>query len=183
MANNKNINYEKLVVEWLTTGKSVNSIAKAHKISEGSLRHYIKKYNLTKNTNITNTISALDRGLSGLNEISNYENDLPADKAERLNSLIQSEIIEIVRAKNPQFAQSLQVISAKVIKKTNELLDTRIENTRELKEVTGIIKDINDTLQVIPKPASFAQQINLNQNSNASEPINIAVEFIDSKGA
>lgn len=183
------IDFEPMVVEWLTSNKSINSIAKENNIDESTLRKYLKVNKITKNPNVSEAISSLDRGLQNLAEIQSSESFglLPQEKAERLGMLIQQEIIEIVRAKNPEFARSLQVISAKVIKKTNELLDTEINTTRELKDVTAIMKDINDTLQVIPKPASINQQINIETKqakekdveNQVKNPIIIDVKFIE----
>lgn len=46
------------------------------------------------------------------------------------------------------------------------MLDNGITNTKDLKNITSAIKDINDTLQVIPKPPALAQQININKENN-----------------
>ena len=68
-----------------------------------------------------------------------------------------------------------QDLSNKVLKISNDLLDNGITNTRDLKNITSAIKDINDTLQVIPKPPAFAQQININKDNNN---INNNKEFV-----
>ena len=76
-----------------------------------------------------------------------------------------------------------QDLSNKVLKISNDLLDNGITNTKDLKNITSAMKDINDTLQVIPKPPAFAQQININKennniNNNKGFVKHIKVEFI-----
>ena len=91
------------------------------------------------------------------------------------NTLIVNEVIEIVKKKNPQFANIFQNLSGKILKISNDLLDSGITNTKDLKNITSAMKDINDTLQVIPKPPAFAQQININKENNN---INNNKEFV-----
>ena len=91
------------------------------------------------------------------------------------NTLIVNEVINIVKQKNPYFAYIFQDLSGKILKISNDLLDNGITNTKDLKNITSAIKDINDTLQVIPKPPAFAQQININKDNNN---INNNKEFV-----
>ena len=186
MSRKISIPYKDIIPKYQTGYYSISKLAKEYNISKSTLSKYIKDNNIRINEQARQATNALNSGFSALEKIIN-ERDLQINEhlqntqnndlieCKNINTLIASEVIEIVKQKNLYFAYTFQDLSDKVLKISNDLLDNKITNTKDLKNITSAIKDINDTLQVIPKPPAFAQQININKENNN---INNNKEFV-----
>ena len=186
MSRKTSIPYKEIIPKYQTGYYSISKLAKEYNISKSTLSKYIKENNIRINEQAQHATNALNSGFSALEKIINerglqinehlqntQNNDLTECK--NINTLIVNEVIEIVKQKNPYFAYIFQDLSNKVLKISNDSLDNGITNTKDLKNITSAIKDINDTLQVIPKPPALAQQININKENNN---INNNKEFV-----
>ena len=194
MSRKISIPYKEIIPKYQTGYYSISKLAKEYNISKSTLSRYIKENNIRINEQAQHATNALNKGFSTLEKIINerglqinehlqntqnkgfidtQNNDLIECK--NINTLIVNEVIEIVKQKNPYFAYIFQDLSNKILHICNDLLDNGITNTKDLKNITSAIKDINDTLQVIPKPPALAQQININKDNNN---INNNKEFV-----
>ena len=194
MSRKISIPYKEIIPKYQTGYYSISKLAKGYNISKSTLSKYIKQNNIRINEQAQYATNALNSGFSTLEKIINerglqinehlqntqnkglidtQNNDLIECK--NINTLIVSEVINIVKQKNPYFAYIFQDLSNKILHICNDLLDNGITDTKDLKNITSAIKDINDTLQVIPKPPAFAQQININKENNN---INNNKEFV-----
>ena len=194
MSRKTSIPYKEIIPKYQTGYYSISKLAKDYNISKSTLSKYIKENNIRINEQAQHATNALNSGFSTLEKIINerglqinehlqntqnkgfidtQNNDLIECK--NINTLIVNEVIEIVKQKNPYFAYIFQDLSNKILHICNDLLDNGITNTKDLKNITSAIKDINDTLQVIPKPPALAQQININKDNNN---INNNKEFV-----
>lgn len=169
MSRKISIPYKEIIPKYQTGYYSISKLAKEYNISKSTLSKYIKENNIRINEQAQHATNALNSGFSTLEKIIN-ERGLQINEhlqnTQNINTLIVNEVIEIVKQKNPYFAYIFQNLSDKVLKISNDLLDNGITNTKDLKNITSAIKDINDTLQVIPKPPALAQQININKENN-----------------
>ena len=88
-----------------------------------------------------------------------------------------------MKKNNPQFLAKIQFISNSVLNKCKELLENETLESKDIKNITGALKDINDTLQVIPKPPAIAQQFNFTKQDNTNKNVEIVekieFEFMD----
>ena len=186
MSRKISIPYKEIIPKYQTGYYSISKLAKEYNISKSTLCKYIKQNNIRINEQARHAANALNKGFSTLEKIIN-ERDLKINERPKEtqdtelieyqsnNTLIVNEVIEIVKQKNPYFAYIFQNLSDKILHICNDLLDNEITNTKDLKNITSAIKDINDTLQVIPKPPALAQQININKENNN---INNNKEFV-----
>ena len=177
MARPTSVPYKDIIPKYQTGYYTISKLAKEYNISKSTLSRYIKENNIRINEQAQHAANALNSGFSTLEKIIN-ERDLQINEqlqntqnkglidTQNINTLIVDEVIKIVKDKNPAFANVFQNVSAKVLKISEELLNNGITDTKDLKNITGAMKDINDTLQVIPKPPAFAQQININKEAN-----------------
>ncbi|TLE07763.1 helix-turn-helix domain-containing protein [Helicobacter bilis] len=186
MSRKISIPYKDIIPKYQTGYYSISQLAKEYNISKSTLSKYIKENNVRINERAQEATNALNEGFSTLEKIINERdlkiNERPKEtqnndliECKNINTLIVSEVIEIVKQKNPYFAYIFQDLSNKVLKISSDLLDSGITNTKDLKNITSAMKDINDTLQVIPKPPALAQQININKENNN---INNNKEFV-----
>ena len=187
MGRPRSVPYNEIMAKYQTGQYSINQLAKQYNVSKGGLSKYIKNNNVQINEHAQHAINTLNSGFSTLEKMINeHKDDINEHKDDinehsqktdlieyQNNTLIVDEVIKIVKDKNPAFANMFQNVSAKVLKISNELLNNGITDTKDLKNITGAMKDINDTLQVIPKPPAFAQQININKEAN-----NTSKEFV-----
>lgn len=184
MARPISVPYDEIMAKYQTGQYSISQLAKEYNVAKGGLSKYIKENNVRINERAQEATNALNKGFSTLEKIIN-ERDLKINERPKEtqdtelieyqsnNTLIVNEVIEIVKKKNPAFANIFQNLSGKILKISNDLLDSGITDTKDLKNITSAMKDINDTLQVIPKPPAFAQQININKEAN-----NTSKEFV-----
>lgn len=183
MARPRSVPYDEIMAKYQTGQYSISKLAKEYNVGKSRLSEYINKNNVRVSEQAIHTINTLNSGFSALGKmVSEQVPERPKEtqnteliEYQSNNTLIVNEVIEIVKKKNPQFANMFQNVSAKVLKISNELLNNGITDTKDLKNITGAMKDINDTLQVIPKPPAFAQQININKENNN---INNDKEFV-----
>ena len=192
MSRKISIPYKDIIPKYQTGYYSISQLAKEYNISKSTLSKYIKENNVRINERAQEATNALNEGFSTLEKIINERglkiNERPKEtqnkgvidtqnndltECKNINTLIVNEVIEIVKKKNPAFANIFQNLSGKILKISNDLLESGITDTKDLKNITSAMKDINDTLQVIPKPPAFAQQININKESN-----NTSKEFV-----
>lgn len=186
MSRKISIPYKDIIPKYQTGQYSISQLAKEYNVAKGGLSKYIKENNVRINEQAQHATNALNSGFSALEKIIN-ERGLQINEhlqntqnkglidTQNINTLIVSEVLNIVKQKNPYFVYIFQDLSNKILHICNDLLDNGITNTKDLKNITSAIKDINDTLQVIPKPPALAQQININKDNNN---INNNKEFI-----
>ena len=192
MSRKISIPYKEIIPKYQTGQYSISKLAKEYNISKSTLSKYIKENNIRINEQAQYATNALNNGFLALEKIIN-ERDLKINERPKEtqdtelieyqsnNTLIVNEVIEIVKKKNPAFANIFQNLSGKILKISNDLLESGITDTKDLKNITSAMKDINDTLQVIPKPPALAQQININKevNNNNKEFVKtIEVEIV-----
>ena len=183
MARPISVPYDEIMAKYQTGQYSISKLAKEYNVGKSRLSEYINKNNVRVSEQAIHTINTLNSGFSTLQKmVSEQVTERPKEtqnteliEYQSNNTLIVNEVIEIVKKKNPQFANIFQNLSGKILKISNDLLDSGITNTKDLKNITSAMKDINDTLQVIPKPPAFAQQININKENNN---INNNKEFV-----
>ena len=181
MARPISVPYDEIMAKYQTGQYSISKLAKEYNVGKSRLSEYINKNNVRVSEQAIHTINTLNSGFSALQKmVSEQVPERPKEtqnteliEYQSNNTLIVNEVIEIVKKKNPQFANIFQNLSGKILKISNDLLDSGITNTKDLKNITSAMKDINDTLQVIPKPPAFAQQININKEAN-----NTSKEFV-----
>ena len=181
MARPISVPYDEIMAKYQTGQYSISKLAKEYNVGKSRLSEYINKNNVRVSEQAIHTINTLNSGFSALQKmVSEQVTERPKEtqnteliEYQSNNTLIVNEVIEIVKKKNPQFANIFQNLSGKILKISNDLLDSGITNTKDLKNITSAMKDINDTLQVIPKPPAFAQQININKEAN-----NTSKEFV-----
>lgn len=177
---NQKRDYAEIVAKYQTGQYGLRALAKMYNISASSLSEYLNRHNIKKNEHAEKAIQNLNNGFRELAQVAQSD-VIEAAKRTHEPTLIVSEVVEIVKNQNPAFAKAFQKISAEVIKSSLEILDRPIKSASDLKLITGAIKDMNDTLQVIPKPPAFAQQINFNKQqtnqNNELKPIDIKIEF------
>lgn len=174
MARPISIPYDEIMAKYQTGQYSISQLAKEYNVGKSRLSEYINKNNVRVSEQAIHTINTLNRGFSTLEKmVSEQVSERPKEtqnteliEYQSNNTLIVNEVIEIVKKRNPAFASIFQNLSGKILKISNELLDNGITDTKDLKNITSAMKDINDTLQVIPKPPAFAQQININKEAN-----------------
>lgn len=174
MARPRSVPYDEIMAKYQTGQYSISKLAKEYNVGKSRLSEYINKNNVRVSEQAIHTINTLNSGFSALEKmVSEQVSERPKEtqnteliEYQSNNTLIVNEVIEIVKKKNPQFANIFQNLSGKILKISNDLLDSGITDTKDLKNITGAMKDINDTLQVIPKPPAFAQQININKEAN-----------------
>lgn len=174
MARPRSVPYDEIMAKYQTGQYSISKLAKEYNVGKSRLSEYINKNNVRVSEQAIHTINTLNSGFSALQKmVSEQVPERPKEtqnteliEYQSNNTLIVNEVIEIVKKKNPQFANIFQNLSGKILKISNDLLESGITNTKDLKNITSAMKDINDTLQVIPKPPAFAQQININKEAN-----------------
>ena len=183
MARPISVPYDEIMAKYQTGQYSISKLAKEYNVGKSRLSEYINKNNVRVSEQAIHTINTLNSGFSALQKmVSEQVPERPKEtqnteliEYQSNNTLIVNEVIEIVKKKNPQFANIFQNLSGKILKISNDLLDSGITNTKDLKNITSAMKDINDTLQVIPKPPAYAQHININKENNN---INNNKEFV-----
>lgn len=183
MARPRSVPYDEIMAKYQTGQYSISKLAKEYNVGKSRLSEYINKNNVRVSEQAIHTINTLNSGFSALQKMVSEQiperpketQDTELIEYQSNNTLIVNEVIEIVKKKNPQFANIFQNLSGKILKISNDLLESGITNTKDLKNITSAMKDINDTLQVIPKPPAFAQQININKENNN---INNNKEFV-----
>lgn len=192
MARPRSVPYDEIMAKYQTGQYSISQLAKEYNVGKSRLSEYINKNNVRVSEQAIHTINTLNSGFSALEKmVSEQVSERPKEtqnteliEYQGNNTLIVNEVIEIVKKKNPQFANIFQNLSGKILKISNDLLDSGITDTKDLKNITSAMKDINDTLQVIPKPPAFAQQININKevNNNNKEFVKtIEVEIVSNE--
>lgn len=100
-------------------------------------------------------------------------------KAQQNAVNLANEVIEIIREKNPQFAKGFQAISSLILKRSGEILQREDITSNDIANISKAMGNINDTLNVIPKMPTIAQQFNFGSKDKKSElkPIDIQIEF------
>lgn len=192
MARPISIPYDEIMAKYQTGQYSISQLAKEYNVGKSRLSEYINKNNVRVSEQAIHTINTLNSGFSTLEKmVSEQVSERPKEtqnteliEYQGNNTLIVNEVIEIVKKRNPAFASIFQNLSGKILKISNDLLDSGITDTKDLKNITSAMKDINDTLQVIPKPPAFAQQININKevNNNNKEFVKtIEVEIVSNE--
>lgn len=168
-----------IIAKYQTGQYSITTLSKQYNISKSSLSEYFSKNNIRISEQAEHAIKSINAGLVSLT-------DIACSQAEHTASipnptLVVNEVIEIIKQKNPIFANNFNVIFHKVMQESNKLLDKGITEAKDLKNITSAMKDINDTLQIVPKPPAIAQQININKDKILNEEeqkFNISVSFV-----
>ena len=91
-------------------------------------------------------------------------------------------MIEIVREKNTQFAKGFQAISSLILKRSAELLQKDGVTSTDIANISKAMGNVNETLGVIPKLPTIAQQININGKSTEAnkqdKTIDLDIKFV-----
>lgn len=168
-------NYEVLLSKYSTGQYSIRELAREYNIPRSTLHQYINEKGAKKNTDAVRAVKKLTDGMNALERLKDPKNGngeivvQNADGSIRVvdNTLVLNEVIEIIKAKNPVFAKTLQSFSSKLLMKAFELLD-KTDKPSDLNHLAGVLEKVNNTLQVIPKPPAIAQQFNIGKESEAS---------------
>lgn len=150
----KKINFEEILTRYQTGQYSITQLAKEYGIAKSHLSVMIKKQNTKISEHTEQAISHLHTGFK----------ELALAKSEQNGEQLVKTALDIIQEKNPIFAQSIQVLASKLLKKSVEMVEIS-KNANELQSLATVMQKVNDTLQVIPKVPQT--QINIqNQNAN-----------------
>lgn len=180
-----------IALKYQTGQYGLNELARIYKVDKATISRYFKKHNISINQHAKEAINHLTQGLSAFNEIcynakinqQNGENGEMSDTelitAQQNAVNLANEVIEIVREKNPQFAKGFQAISALIIKRSSELLQQADITSQDIANISKAMGNVNDTLGVIPKMPTIAQQFNFGGKDKKQDlkPIDIQIEF------
>lgn len=168
MAKPINKNMQNAILDFQTGQYSLCEIAKKWNIDKATLSRYFKKTNITINQHAKNAIEYTNKGIYELGELL-MQPEIKQQIAENAHSPLVDEVLHIIRAQNPQFAKGFQAISSLILERSHEILTREKVTSGDLNNVSKAISNINDTLQVVPKAPSIAQQFNFNQQKNNKE--------------
>lgn len=188
MAKPLNKNMEAIATKYQTGQYGINELARIYKVDKSTISRYIKRHNIVINQHAKDAINHLTQGLNEFNEICNgntlsqQNQHLSVSEIENAhkNSVnLANEVIEIVREKNPQFAKGFQAISSLILKRSAELLQKDGVTSTDIANISKAMGNVNETLGVIPKLPTIAQQFNFGSKDKKSElkPIDIQIEF------
>ena len=192
MAKPLNKNMETIATKYQTGQYGINELARMYKVDKSTISRYIKRHNITINQHAKDAISHLTQGLNEFSEICNgntlnqQSQHLSVSEIENAhkNSVnLANEVIEIVREKNPQFAKGFQAISSLILKRSAELLQKEGVTSTDIANISKAMGNVNDTLGVIPKMPTIAQQININgkgaeANKKDNTRIDLDIKFV-----
>lgn len=188
MAKPINKNMATIALKYQTGQYGLNELARIYKVDKATISRYFKKHNIGINQHAKEAINHLTQGLNAFNEIC-YNADLNQQRAEMTEAEVitaqenavnlANEVIEIVREKNPQFAKGFQALSALIIKRSSELLQQADITSQDIANISKAMGNVNDTLGVIPKMPTIAQQFNFGGKDKKQDlkPIDIQIEF------
>lgn len=191
MAKPINKNMATIALKYQTGQYGLNELARIYKVDKATISRYFKKHNIAINQHAKQAINHLTQGLNAFNEIcynaeinqQNGENGGMSDTelitAQQNAVNLANEVIEIVREKNPQFAKGFQAISALIIKRSSEILQQADITSQDIANISKAMGNVNDTLGVIPKMPTIAQQFNFGGKDKKQDlkPIDIQIEF------
>lgn len=211
MARKRKIDYELIMSKYVTGKYTLRELSREFNVSVGALSKFINDHDIKINEHVSSAINHATSAISELEKIineqgvkinehpksnidSSSENALQIVKddstqpliksyeSDRFKTLVVNETIDIISRQNPQFARAIQTIATKGLNKCNEILDNISCDSRDIKNVFSSLKDLNETLQIIPKPPAIAQQFNFNQGKNVDKKEivkQVKVEFIN----
>lgn len=182
---------EAIATKYQTGQYGINELARMYKVDKSTISRYIKRHNITINQHAKDAISHLTQGLNEFNEICN-DNTLSQqsqhlsiseiETAHKNSVNLANEVIEIVREKNPQFAKGFQAISSLILKRSAELLQKDGVTSTDIANISKAMGNVNDTLGVIPKLPTIAQQININgkgaEANKKDKTIDLDIKFV-----
>ncbi len=191
MAKPINKNMATIALKYQTGQYGLNELARIYKVDKATISRYFKKHNITINQHAKEAINCLTQGLNAFNEICYNEkinqhfgensgmSELEIISAQQNAVNLANEVIEIVREKNPQFAKGFQVLSSLIIKRSSELLQQDNITSQDIANISKAMGNVNDTLGVIPKMPTIAQQFNIGTKDKKQDlkPIDITIEF------
>lgn len=178
MAKPINKNMYNAILDYQTGQYSLCEVAKKWKIDKATLSRHFKKNNTTINQHAKNAIEYTNKGIYELGELIK-EPEIKQQLLENASSPLVDEVLHIIRSQNPQFARGFQAISTLILERSHDILTQEKITSGDLSNVSKAIANINDTLQVVPKAPSIAQQFNFNQQNNKKEKdtLNIKIHF------
>lgn len=204
-----NIDYTPIIAKYKTGEYSVRELAKMFDIPRSTLIDYIKKNDIQISQEAKEAIKSLDNGLNILTKISGRNNAntvhptisqnagldsvLKQDtvrpkisgQVDNFNTLVTSEVIDIVKRRHPQFASSLTDLGSLIIQRGIQFLTQEDTQPKDLKDIANAMESVNKTLQVIPSTPAIAQQFNFNKEiekekgSFENEKIPIEIRIVD----
>ena len=190
MAKPINKHMETIALKYQTGQDGVNELARRYKVDKATISRYFKKHGIQINQHAKSAIDCLTQGLNEFNEICynaklnqhfdlNGEDSANMVKAQQNAVNLANEVIEIIREKNPQFAKGFQAISSLILKRSGEILQREDITSNDIANISKAMGNINDTLGVIPKMPTIAQQFNFGSKDKKSDfkPIDIQIEF------
>lgn len=192
MAKPINKNMAVIVLKYQTGQYGLRELARKYKIDPATICRYFKEHNITINQHAKEAINHLTQGLNAFNEICYNEkinqhfgensgmSDLEIVTAQQNAINLANEVIEIVRDKNPQFAKGFQAISSLILKRSSEILQKEDITSQDIANISKAMGNVNDTLGVIPKMPTIAQQFNFGGKNSGKDlkPIDIKIDFI-----
>lgn len=158
------------MIEYQTGQLSLNAISKKYSIPKSTLSRTFNKGNVKPSEKVINAINSLNSGFENMTNfiIESKEEQEKGIKHAVSPTLVCEEAIKIIKSRNPYFANVFQNLSAKILDIANDLLDEGV-NMQEVKDLTIAMKNVNDVLQVIPKPPAIAQQFNFDKNERLKD--------------
>lgn len=193
MAKPINKHMETIALKYQTGQYGLNELARRYKVDKATISRYFKKHGITINQHAKSAIDCLTQGLNEFNEICyneklNQHFDLNEEDSTHMAEMVKAqqnavnlanEVIEIIREKNPQFAKGFQAISSLILKRSGEILQREDITSNDIANISKAMGNINDTLNVIPKMPTIAQQFNFGSKDKKTElkPIDIEIEF------
>lgn len=173
---------QELIAKYQTGAYNVSELSRSYNIPRTTILDFIKQNNIRISDNAKNAINYLN---SGFQEVQKIVSDRVSDSVIVNPNLVVNSIIEDVKRNNPIVANKIQELSLNILQTCEVFLKSGVDETRDLKNITSAIKDINDTLQVIPKPPAIAQQFNFSNQEKERETKKIIekfeIEFIENE--
>lgn len=184
--------YEEAYQYWLfNPSESILSIAKRFNVDDSGLNRYVKKNKESEQSGlgIQTAIVDVSKGLDTLQSFMESESERDRELA--------SKAIATLEQLHPQMKNTFANIANRVLnafdKKTQAMEATgELHDLTELHKTTIIMKELNNSMQFIPRTPLVAVQNNINnQNANVStggsevikpkEKIEFSISFVDTK--
>ena len=173
--------YSEIVTKYQTGLYTLGQLSKMYGIPKSTLSEHLSKHKIEKSEHAPNAVGLITQGFNELEAIKNE------NKPNTQIESIINETIEIIKEKNPQFAKGFQALSALIIKRGSEILQRDNISSNDLEKVSKAMSNVNDTLGVIPKMPTIAQQFNFgvkNNNKKAqlnhNKEIKVNIEVVNS---
>lgn len=99
----------------------------------------------------------------------------------RVSVKLANEVIELTARKNPAFARGFQSVSALMLKRASEILNSdKGVSSNDIRNISTALKDLDSMMSIFPKQPTIAQQFNFgkSEKEKVDTDINLNVKII-----